>query len=156
MFSKYLKLLWSTRFVSRFLKKKVSQGVHFFAVAHVCTKSLNKAYKKSVFQNFQLAQPLHLPTYELVVFVDMNTYILTIGRNFKTFLKENYVIALGSCYLSTKKMLTVELNSVYRFRIPSNLSIWWIWQFSLPVYVWGKFLTRRNDTIILESSSIVN
>ena len=99
------------------------QGVHFFAVAHVCTKSLNKACKKSVFQNFQLAQPLHLPTYELVVFVDMNTYILTIGRNFKTFLKENYVIALGSCYLSTKKMLTVELNSVYRFRIPSNLSI---------------------------------
>ena len=96
------------------------QGVHFFAVAHVCMESLNKACKKSVFQNFQLAQPLHLPSNELVVFVDMTTYILTVGRNFKTFLKENYAIALDSCYLSTKKMLNMELNTVYRFRIPSN------------------------------------
>ena len=98
----------------------MSQGVHFFAVAHVCMKSLKEAYKKSVFQNFQLAQPLHLPSYELVVFVDMTMYILTVGRNFKTFLKENYAIALDSCYLSTKKMLNMELNTVYGFRTPSN------------------------------------
>ena len=29
----------------------------------------------------------------------MNMYILTEGRNFKTFMKENYAIALDSCYL---------------------------------------------------------
>ena len=29
----------------------------------------------------------------LVIFIDMNTYILTKGRNFKTFLKKNYAIA---------------------------------------------------------------
>ena len=34
---------------------------------------------------------------ELVMFIiDMNTYILTEGRNFKIFLKENYAIALDS------------------------------------------------------------
>ena len=38
----------------------------------------------------------------LVVFIDMNTYT-EVGRNFKTFLKENYAIALGSCYLFTEK-----------------------------------------------------
>ena len=32
----------------------------------------------------------------------MNTYILK-GTNFKTFLRENYEISLGCCYLFTKK-----------------------------------------------------
>ena len=35
----------------------------------------------------------------------MKTYILTESRNFKTILKENYVIALDSCYIFTKEML---------------------------------------------------
>ena len=35
----------------------------------------------------------------------MSMYILTeAGRSFKTFLKENYAIALGSCYLFTKNV----------------------------------------------------
>ena len=38
-----------------------------------------------------------------VVFTDMNRYILTEGRNFKTFLKANYAIVLYSCYLLTIK-----------------------------------------------------
>ena len=42
----------------------------------------------------------------------MNTYILTEGRNFKIFLKENYAIALDSCYLFTKKMLNKEFNLI--------------------------------------------
>ena len=38
-------------------------------------------------------------------------YLLTEeGRSFKTFLKENYGIALDSCYLFTKKMLNMELK----------------------------------------------
>ena len=35
---------------------------------------------------------------------DMNMYILTEGRNFKTFLKENYVIPWDSCYLFILKV----------------------------------------------------
>ena len=38
----------------------------------------------------------------VVVFIDMNTYT-EVGMSFKTFLKENYAIALDSCYLFTKK-----------------------------------------------------
>ena len=49
----------------------------------------------------------------IVVFIDMNTYILTKGRNFKTFLKENYAIALDSCYLFFKKMLNMELMVLF-------------------------------------------
>ena len=38
----------------------------------------------------------------LVVFIDMNTDT-EVGRSFKTFLEEDYAIALDSCYLFTKK-----------------------------------------------------
>ena len=41
----------------------------------------------------------------------MNTYT-EVGRSFKTFLKENYAIALDSCYLFTKKMLNMKLNMI--------------------------------------------
>ena len=44
------------------------------------------------------------------LYINMNTYILAKGWNFKTFLKENYAIALDSCYLFNKKMLNMELN----------------------------------------------
>ena len=41
-------------------------------------------------------------TLGIVVFIDLNTYVLN-GMNFKTFLKENYAIALlDSCYLLKK------------------------------------------------------
>ena len=33
----------------------------------------------------------------------MNPYILREGRNFKTFLKENYTVALNNCYMFTNK-----------------------------------------------------
>ena len=64
--------------------------------------------KKNVHQNFWFFQPLKNEvldwTYEVfVIFINNNSYILTEGRNFKTFLKINYVVALDSCYLFTKK-----------------------------------------------------
>ena len=45
------------------------------------------------------------------------TFVLTSGFHwyehvFETFLGENYAIALGSCYLFTKKMLNMELNII--------------------------------------------
>ena len=42
----------------------------------------------------------------------MNMDILTEGRNFKTFVKENYAIALDSCYLFTEKRLSIEPNMI--------------------------------------------
>ena len=42
----------------------------------------------------------------------MKPYILTEGRNFKTFLKENYAIALDSSYLLTENMLNMELSII--------------------------------------------
>ena len=44
----------------------------------------------------------------LVVFIDMNTYILAEGRNFKTFLKKSYAVALDSYYLFTKNLLKMS------------------------------------------------
>ena len=48
---------------------------------------------------FTIVSALELPSYGLVVFIDMNMYILAEGKNLKTFLKENYATALDSnCY----------------------------------------------------------
>ena len=52
---------------------------------------------------FLILAALKLTSSEIVVFIDMSTYILTEGRNFKTSLKENYTVALNSCYMFTKK-----------------------------------------------------
>ena len=91
---------------------------------------------------------LKLSLYGLVVvfkkymYLNVNMYLLTEeGRSFKTFLKENYGIALDNCYLFTKKMLNMELKmtSTYGYIkycwnlqqiwwIPCNLSRWRIWQ----------------------------
>ena len=35
-----------------------------------------------------------------------------VERNFKTFLKKNFAVALDSCFLFTKKMLNIELNMI--------------------------------------------
>ena len=43
----------------------------------------------------------------------MDTCILTESRNFETFLRENYAIALESCYLFTKKMCEHDIDSAY-------------------------------------------
>ena len=56
------------------------------------------AHKVSIRQTLILSV-LKLSSCKLLVFMGMNTEILTEGRNFKTFLKGNYVIALHSCLL---------------------------------------------------------
>ena len=71
------------------------------------TQSLNKTHKKLC---TLILSALKLHSWELLVFIDMNNYTFIEGRNFKTFLKENYAIVLHSCYIFTKKMLNMELN----------------------------------------------
>ena len=64
---------------------------------HAWHQNLNKAPQILIFS------ALKLNSCELVVFVDMNAYILTEVRNFKAILKEIHAIALGSCCMLTKK-----------------------------------------------------
>ena len=64
---------------------------------HAWHQNLNKAPQILIFS------ALKLNSCELVVFVDMNAYILTEVRIFKAILKEIHAIALGSCCMLTKK-----------------------------------------------------
>ena len=52
---------------------------------------------------FSIFSALKLASCGMMVFTDMNTYILTEGRNFKSFLQKKYAIASDSCYLFTKE-----------------------------------------------------
>ena len=55
-----------------------------------------------------------LPSSVLVIFIDMNTYILTERRNFKTFWKENYAVGLDSCYVFNLEHRTEhDIDSAY-------------------------------------------
>ena len=85
-----------TQFGSWFLKTNITRFtfLHRGACMHQRQESQRDTHK--------LFSTLKLPLCGLVVFIDMNTYILTGGRSFKTLLKENYAIALDSCYLFTK------------------------------------------------------
>ena len=64
---------------------------------HAWHQNLNKAPQILIFS------ALKLNSCELVVFVDMNAYILTEVRIFKAILKEIHAIVLGSCCMLTKK-----------------------------------------------------
>ena len=64
---------------------------------HAWHQNLNKGPQVLIFS------ALKLTSCELVVFVDMNAYILTEVRIFKAILKEIHAIALGSCCMLTKK-----------------------------------------------------
>ena len=79
-----------------------------------CTHApkVSKKNRKNCVPEFQNLSAFELPWCGLLLFIDMNTYILTEWRNFKTFLKENYPIALDSYYLFTKKLLNMKLNIV--------------------------------------------
>ena len=92
-----------------FLKKVISQGARFFE--DTCgTKSHNKAHKNCA-PEFLIPSALKLTSCELVVFIDMNAYILIEGRSFKTILKENYAVALNSCYLFIEHEIENDADS---------------------------------------------
>ena len=72
--------------------------------AHVYSPWCMHTYAKSLTQRGiqKILSALKLILCGVVVFIDMNTHT-EVGMSFKTFLKENYLIALDSCYLFTKK-----------------------------------------------------
>ena len=55
---------------------------------------------------------LKLPSSGLLILIDMNRYILTEGRNFKTFLKEIFAFAWDITYILTKKVLIMQLSMI--------------------------------------------
>ena len=66
-------------------------------------RKISSRHTKNCAPVFAIVSVLKLPLCGLVVFIDMNTYILTGGKNLKIFLQENYTIVLDNCYLFTKK-----------------------------------------------------
>ena len=70
--------------------------------------------QKNFVSEFSILSALKLRLCELMAFADMNTCILIEGRNFKTFVNENYAIALESCYLFSKKMFEHDIDSALR------------------------------------------
>ena len=64
--------------------------------AHVAPKVSARHTKKRF---TRILSVLKLSSCGPVVFISVNTYILTEDTNFKAFLKENYPIALDSCKL---------------------------------------------------------
>ena len=69
-------------------------------------------YTENCASELLILSALKLPSCELVVFINMNTYILTEGKHLKTILKESYLIGLDSCYIFTKNMLNMEFKIV--------------------------------------------
>ena len=63
-----------------------------------------------IFHLKRVGAEMHMRTSD---FYRYEHYILTEGRNFRTFLKENYANALDSCYVLAKKMLNMELNIMF-------------------------------------------
>ena len=108
MFCKKLRVISGALFGHTFWKKyHQCDAQSFFEVQAWHTKSQQDTHKKLC---TLILSALKLRSYELLVFIDMNNYTFIEGRNFKTFLKDNYAIVLHSCYMFTKKMLNMELN----------------------------------------------
>ena len=86
-------------------------------------------------------------------------YILTEGgRSFKTLLKENYAIALDSCYLFTKKftgdLIDETFLAIYTDDEFDSLLFCNIVRFFVICLCGGKFLTSLDGSRILGSIGI--
>ena len=90
-----------------FLKKKSIKIHVLFFVMHAWHLNSQQGTGKKLSTEYLIVSALHVGWWFLL---NMNTYILTEGTNFKTFLKENYPIDLDSCYIFTNNMLNLELK----------------------------------------------
>ena len=99
------------------ISEKVHYEVHLSSpvmVHAICRRSQQTRYTKIIVcQNSQFFRPTCVPSCVVVIFVDMNSYIPTEGRNLKTFWKQNYAITLDSCNLFTKKCWTCNLTGFW-------------------------------------------
>ena len=65
----------------------------------------------------EFLSPLKSPSYKLVIFIVINSYILTENKSFKTFLEKNKTIASGSFYIFTKKMSNLDFKMMLIVRV---------------------------------------
>ena len=91
---------------------------------------------------FPILSALKIPSCGLDVCIDMTTYIITEGRNFKALLKENNGMTLDSCYLfNVEHGVEYDVDSTYGIYLyytflnfaadlmdTCNMSRSWIWQ----------------------------
>ena len=77
-------------------KKNITRRTFIRHGACIPTPKASTRHTRNSFSSYKLS------LCGLVVFIDMNTYT-EVGMSFRTFLKENYAVALDSCYLFTKK-----------------------------------------------------
>ena len=89
--------------VHDFLKKYRKDHVSSLWCLH--TPKVSRKHTTNYVPKFPIFSALKLSSFELVDFINMNMYMLTEGRNFKPFLKENYAIWAVVTYL-LKKCLT--------------------------------------------------
>ena len=73
---------------------------------------VSASHKKKCVTEFSMLPALKLTSCGLLILIDMNRYILTEGRNFKTFLKEILAFAWDISYIFTKKVLIMELSMI--------------------------------------------
>ena len=74
----------------------------FLFGARVASK-VSTRHTKNCAPEFLILSAIKLPSYGLVVFINMNIYIHKEGTNFKTFLKESNPTGLDSCNIFAKK-----------------------------------------------------
>ena len=74
------------------------------------TERVSQPGIKKCLPEFSILSALKLRSCELLVFIDMNTYILIEDKDFWAFLKKNYAVALDSCYMFTNNKLNMELD----------------------------------------------
>ena len=107
MFCKYLRLISVTWF-GWFVEKLLSMLSSSWWWMHVPRPSANKAYKTNSWQKFPILLALDYYTFMCTIFINMNTYILTEGRNFKTFWKARKLFwTVFPCLI-----LNMELNLI--------------------------------------------
>ena len=69
--------------------------------------------QKNCVLEFLILSALKITSCELVVFIDMSTYILTESRNCKTLLKENYAAAFDSPYVFIERGIKHGADSAH-------------------------------------------
>ena len=81
------------------ISEKSIKSCTLLFIVHAWHQKSQQSTRKKCAPEFLILSALKLPSCGLLVFTNMNTYILTEDTNLKTFLKEKYLIALDCCNL---------------------------------------------------------
>ena len=125
------------------ISEKKYQEVQVFLWCILKPRACQNGTHRNCASKFLVLLAPKLLSSRIVVFIDMDTYILTECRNFEAFLKENYELPRTVVRYSLKKCQTWKFNMILIVLMdfayirhywalqeiqwtPSNLSRWWI------------------------------